>query len=239
MRPGDDDLHALTAAYAMEALDADERQRYERHLAHCDTCAAELPGFRETAGRLAAATATEPPMPLRDRVLSAAARTRQRGPAPRRVRPRHAWLAVAAAAVAGAIAAAIAFGLAAGRSNDRLAAARHERQEIAAVLAAPDSVVRKASVPTGGSATVVMSPGRHAAVFTATGLRPPPTGHRYQLWLMRPAADTSIAVLPEAADRPVMIMTGGAVAGERLGLSLEPAPGSARPTPPMILTIPL
>ena len=32
------DLHELTAAYALDALDPEERETYEVHLAQCDRC---------------------------------------------------------------------------------------------------------------------------------------------------------------------------------------------------------
>jgi anti-sigma factor RsiW len=35
------DLHDLTAAYALDALDPDEAREYEAHLARCERCRAE------------------------------------------------------------------------------------------------------------------------------------------------------------------------------------------------------
>ncbi|HSZ39131.1 MAG TPA: zf-HC2 domain-containing protein [Trebonia sp.] len=79
----DHDLHLLTGTYALDALDADERARFERHMAGCDACQGEVRGLRETAARLAAATAIAPPPGMRRQVLAAAARTRQLPPASR------------------------------------------------------------------------------------------------------------------------------------------------------------
>ena len=39
-----DDLHELSALYALDVLDAPERARFEAHLAECDRCSDEL-GF--------------------------------------------------------------------------------------------------------------------------------------------------------------------------------------------------
>ena len=36
------DLHKLTGAYAVDALDELERARFEQHLTECDDCRAEV-----------------------------------------------------------------------------------------------------------------------------------------------------------------------------------------------------
>ena len=55
------DLHDLTAGYALDALDPDERARYEEHLASCETCRAELQEFWQVAGALGRAAARRRP----------------------------------------------------------------------------------------------------------------------------------------------------------------------------------
>src|SRR2546430_5645580 len=72
------DLHALSGAYALDAIEAGpERDRFTRHLSRCQSCASEVRGFREVATAMAFAAAAEAPAELRGRVLAAAARTRQ------------------------------------------------------------------------------------------------------------------------------------------------------------------
>jgi anti-sigma-K factor RskA len=67
------DLHELTAAYALDALDADESEAYERHLGQCEECREELAGLNETASALAFATvAPAPPPRLRAAILEQA-----------------------------------------------------------------------------------------------------------------------------------------------------------------------
>ena len=102
-----EDLHELTAAYALDALDADERSAYERHLSGCDRCRADLRALGETVGPLAlAAEGPAPPQELRDRILVAA---REDGPSNvASIRPnRRRWYAVAAVAAAAAVGLAI------------------------------------------------------------------------------------------------------------------------------------
>ncbi len=72
------DLHEQGAAYALDALDDDERRAYEEHLAGCERCRAELAGLTDTAGALGLAAGTaDPPEGLRARILDTA---RDEGP---------------------------------------------------------------------------------------------------------------------------------------------------------------
>ena len=71
------ELHLLTGSYALDALPPDEQAEFDKHLAQCPSCAQEVRGLRETAARLALATAVSPPPQLRAGVLAAVPRTRQ------------------------------------------------------------------------------------------------------------------------------------------------------------------
>lgn len=235
-----EDLHTLTAAYALDALDDVERRRYERHLTSCPRCATELRGFLELSARLATATATEPPPGLRNSVLTAATQCDQASAPPPASRLPHRWIAVVAGAVAAAaVAAAAVSGVVAARSEDRLTASRREQREVASVLAAPDCKIVRAPIRTGGTATVAMSARMHALIFTAAGLPAAPAGQRYELWLMRPSGDTRAATLPAADGGPVMVMASAPIAGQHLGLSLERDTRPSRPTAPMLAIIAL
>ncbi len=70
------DPHALTGAYAVDALDDLERARFERHLNECDDCRAEVDSLREATALLVDSAGTTPPPALRERVLAEAAMTR-------------------------------------------------------------------------------------------------------------------------------------------------------------------
>src|SRR3954469_25184659 len=93
------DIHALSGAYAVDALDDLERVAFERHLAECAECRAEVDGLREVAATLAETTAVAPPAALHHPVLSAAATVRPLPPeapaAPHRPRRRTYLLAAA------------------------------------------------------------------------------------------------------------------------------------------------
>ena len=47
------DIHKLSGAYAVDAVDDLERARFERHLAACEDCRAEVAELREAAALLA------------------------------------------------------------------------------------------------------------------------------------------------------------------------------------------
>ncbi len=95
------DVHDLTAAYALDALDPDEVEEYELHLGQCEQCREQLAELSETSAALAFGTvAPAPPERLRASILETAAAERANVvPLPRRR-----WvargLAVAAAAAA-------------------------------------------------------------------------------------------------------------------------------------------
>ncbi|HEX7718147.1 MAG TPA: zf-HC2 domain-containing protein, partial [Marmoricola sp.] len=64
------DIHALSGAYAVDALDDIERARFEEHLAVCADCRDEVAGLRDSAWMLASLTDTPPPPEMRDRLLA-------------------------------------------------------------------------------------------------------------------------------------------------------------------------
>ncbi len=62
----------------------------------------------------------------------------------------------------------------------------------------------------------------------------------YQLWLIGSTKTTSAGLLPPAqAGRTAPVLASGVVQGDKLGLTVEPAPGSAQPTTTPILALPL
>jgi hypothetical protein len=74
----DDQLHLLTGAYALNALDDDERRRFEGTLAFGDPTAEEARELAETAALLAAgATPVAPPPDLKARLMAQIAVTPQ------------------------------------------------------------------------------------------------------------------------------------------------------------------
>ncbi|HEX8094697.1 RskA family anti-sigma factor, partial [Jatrophihabitans sp.] len=71
-----DELNVLAGAYALDALDDDEREVFEEHLRTCAECAQEVRGLRETAAELSHLNEVIPPPQLRAAVLGAVAQSR-------------------------------------------------------------------------------------------------------------------------------------------------------------------
>jgi anti-sigma-K factor RskA len=265
MRTRRPEPHTLAGAYALDALTGTDRARFERHLARCEQCAREISGLWEATARLAAAAAAEPPPGLTDRALAAAAQTRQLPPVTRPTPARwparyaamtgpagaggargtgplrRAWMPrLALAAAAACLAVAAIAGVAAHTAAHQLGQQQLRGHAIAAVLTAPDATMLTARVTTGGTAAIVMSHRDRSLVFTAAELRPLRSSQCYQLWLMGPGGDKPAGMLPD----PRHGMTGPMIAsglkpGDRLGLTIEPAGGSPRPTSAMIMVLAL
>ena len=254
--------HTLAGAYAMDAISAADRARFERHLASCAECAQEIASLREATARLATATAQAPPPGLKERVMAAAATTRQRSPVTAdvparsrsarvkgaRIRTR-AWLGslawrgrlvVAAGAVAtvAVLGAAVVFGVSNGTMRQQLSQAQASSQQVAAVLTAQDATMMTRTVLGGGTVTIVMSPSRHALVFTAAGLHALPASRAYQLWLIGSGGDRLVGKLPQASDHMTgPVIASGLRSGDHLALIVEPAGATSRPTRPMMLDL--
>jgi anti-sigma-K factor RskA len=242
------DLHSLAGPYALDALEAgSERDRFTRHLSRCQSCAAEVKGFREVATAMAFAAAAEPPAELRGRVLAAAARTRQLPPEvrtharPQRSRTRVPWVPWLSGVVATAsIVVAALFGFAQAHTRDELNQVKAENQAISLLLSAPEAKLLTHVVAHGGVATVVLAADRHELAVVTTGLPALPSGQVYQLWLIGKPKIVSAGLLPAAKNgqTPAVLAT-GVVKGDTLGLTVEPAGGSAQPTTTPILALPL
>ena len=242
------DLHSLAGPYALDALEAgSERDRFTRHLSRCQSCGAEVKGFREVATTMAFAAAAEPPAELRGRVLAAAARTRQLPPEvstharPRRSRTGVPWVPWLSGVVATAsIVVAVLFGFAQAHTRDELNQVKAENQAISLLLSAPQAKLLTHEVAHGGVATVVLAADRHELAVVTTGLPALPAGQVYQLWLIGKPKIVSAGLLPAARNgqTPAVLAT-GVVKGDTLGLTVEPAGGSAQPTTTPILALPL
>jgi anti-sigma-K factor RskA len=251
------DAHTLAGAYAMDAISAPDRARFERHLARCEECAQEIASLREATARLGTAAAASPPAGLKDRVMAAAALTRQQPPAasdtdsPARARAGGRWFRslawpgrLAVAAVGGVavvvLAAAVVLGVANGSMRQQLNQAQTSSQQIAAVLTARDARMMTGQVTGGGTATIVMSHAEDALVFSAAGLRALPASRGYELWLIGPTGDRPVGMLSVGSRG----MTGPVIAsglrrGDHLALTAEPTGGTGQPTAPMMLDVAL
>ncbi|MEV7443894.1 anti-sigma factor [Streptomyces sp. NPDC091204] len=242
------DVHDLAAAYALNALDTDEREEFAAHLPGCGTCRQDAADFEATAARLAAAAAHTPPASMKQRTMASVDGVRQLPPrvptaSPRSFRGTLRRKAVPLALAVSLAAAASFAGLAAWQSQQNRQLEERARQSeqrldtVGSVLAAPDARTVHGRAGNGALTTVVASDRQNRAVFTATGLPAPATGKTYQLWLdhdgtMRPAGFIR--------QDGTVLLDGDAAGARAVGLTLEPAGGSPQPTttPLLLMALP-
>lgn len=247
-----EDPHSLAAPYALDALEGDERRRFEKHLERCDRCPAEVRVLSEDAVRLAWSTAAPAPAAMRDRVFAAVRNTPQESRswdvrrAPRHL-PKHVWgteppprartraprtrslfgpLGIATAAAALVVASL--FALRADRTGDQLAAERAQSREIAHVLSAPDAEATSERDARGHGLAVIASAKEGSAIVTLSGFEDIPSDRVHQLWLMRPDVQPRSLGLFDG-DTP-LVTTGLNDDATSLAVTVEPDGGSPQPT---------
>jgi anti-sigma-K factor RskA len=117
---------------------------------------------------------------------------------------------------------------------------RAQNQAIAAVLAAPDARIITQATAVGGTATVVVSRAEQKMIFTTTGLPPLPAAKVYELWLIGPPQIRKAGLLPApSAGKTPPLLASGLVAGDKVGVTVEPAGGTSKPTTTPILLMSL
>lgn len=239
---GGDDVHALSGAYAVDALEPDERVRFEAHLRQCADCRDEVDSLREAAAVLGIDDVA-PPASLRDRLLADIATIRplpplmaqddatpdEAPPAPVQLdsRRRHVARIPLLAAAAAVIVAAVGGLWVSADDDPRQPGDRLTAEE---VLAASDATSVEKRFPDGAEATVVVSRSLHGAVIKTEDMRRAPVGKDYQLWLQTPAGVMEPAgVMPDIRNATVLL-DGDASDAVGVGITVEPDGGSERPT---------
>jgi hypothetical protein len=244
-----DDLHLLTGAHAVNALDDIERAAFERHLLECEPCRREVAEFREVLA--AAAPVVAPPPALRDQVMAEVmssadvARTAGAEPQPasgqsspssrparppvaRRVWPGWAWTGAAAAAI---LLVAVVW--------RPWTTSPQAPVTAAAVIQAADAQRTKATV---GEATVtlVRSPSLGRAAIVAEGMPAAAPGTTYEIWFQddRNAMIPAGFMPPPTSGQPSeVLLTGDATKFVGAGITVEPEGGSSTPTGPPVAVL--
>jgi anti-sigma-K factor RskA len=240
------ELHTLTGAYAMNALDDEERREFEAHLAECPACQQEVAEFEATTAELGGSLAETPPPHLKPQVMAAISTTRQERPVPR---PSAGQPVVAfpkrrlldrVLLPAASVLAVLVVGLAVtvGSLTARVNELEASTVRVTDIVAAPD--LRTWDVTQNGTtARVVYSPTQGQGVFLAAGLQPPPDGKIYELWLIGPDGATPAGLFRGRDGTVSHPMTGDMSAATHIGVTVEPAGGSLQPTTDPILVIEL
>jgi len=225
-------------AYALGALDRDEREVIARHIETCATCARDLAQFEEALFEAAAVGAVnvDPPTDLRTRIV-----LRHRGA---RVPSATSWSdraieflrspVPAAVPIALAILLVVALGV--------VGASRQQADSYARALAGVADGRVVALAPTGAN------PDARAAVVIPTQGSPylivrlpaPPTGKAWEAWVLKAGSSGPVAVPAGTAERGdvfTLSLSAPLGAGEGVAITLEPASGSAQPTTQPVLLV--
>lgn len=234
------DIHALSGAYALGALDAAEAADFEEHLRGCDPCRAEVGEFREVAARLGASVAEAPPEHLRTRVLTQADRLRQEPPAVvpiarARSRRRRFVIGLAAAATAGIVGVlGISAVLDQETSDPPVQAGPTLVEPAARVFNADDAETKAVRTANGGTIRVAVSRDAGEMAVDARELPDPGEGRVYQLWTGHGGEMIDAGVLPPGTTGAAMRLP---EEGDTVNVTVEPAGGSEQPTSAPIVTV--
>ena len=253
------DIHGLVGAYAVDAIDEQERSDFELHLAECPECQAEVASLQEAATQLSLMSETAPPSSMRTAVLAGIKTVRPLPPleaqsggpvasgpvggpsptadAPHRAdstvvpfRPRRRVTAWLASAAAAAVL--LVGGLAWSPWDD--GANGRGRGQVSAteqVLEAKDAT-RYEKVIGDAKATIVRSASLGKAVIIADHMPAAPDGKDFQLWYDQPNHGmVNAGVMPHgSADTVTVLLSGDAATATGVGITVEPAGGSPAPT---------
>jgi anti-sigma factor RsiW len=212
-------IHELTAGYALDALEPDERRAYEAHLEGCERCREELSSFWVATDALAvAASGPVPGDALRERILTAA-RAEPQNVVPLETRRRRAVPALSAVAAVAAVAA-IAVGVWAtllrGDLDDTRLALDRERA-VAEVLSDPGS--RTIALEAGAGRLVVSPEGQ--GVLVLDELARAPEGKTYEAWIVEGQTPVPAGIFPGGDERERILLDGTVDSGDVVAVTIE------------------
>lgn len=253
------EIHGAVGSYVVNALDPDEMDEFEAHLAVCPTCAREVQEFGQTAAELSLlASATPPPPALRSSILAAISEVRPlppetaavqpsprvtvTAPAPRRpvdelaLRRQQRRTRVLRVLVAAVVAAALALGgVVYGLVNARQAQVAQQAAETE-LLTAPDVKTYSATMKDGGQISFVVSKSLNRAMFIGKELPAVGADRTYQLWTLEGKRAIPDNTVPGGGDRKEFFReTLSGVTG--LAVSVEAAGGAQQPTPAAVQVV--
>jgi anti-sigma-K factor RskA len=203
-------IHELSAAYALDALDGDDRRRFEEHLGQCADCRDDVASFHEATASLAYdVDAPAPSQALRERILTKA---RAERPSNIVALPSRRWgLRIATGVAAVAAFAALAFGLWA-------ASLQNELDDRVAVFEL-----------TGADGSLLVEPSGEA-ILTVDGLGRAPAGKTFEIWVIEEGQARPSGLFPGAPGRSVVPLTERVPDGAVVAVTLEPAGGTSQPS---------
>lgn len=232
-----------TGVFALDAMTPTEAADFRAAMTHDEVARAEATELTDTAIRLGLSLApVAPPASLRASILDAIDTLPQQPAAKSAVGPREAearrrWTRrpVAAIAAAAAAVALIAGGIAVGTSLATNSSTSISAQA-ASIQNAADVRTRTVSIAGGGTAKLAWSRKEARADIRVTALPELASGKTYELWYIRGSKAIPAGTFdPDADGSATAILTGTYRVGDVIGLTVEPAGGSLKPTTAPIL----
>ncbi len=249
-----DELQASTGAYALNALSESERTELEQQLAGSEHLRAEVTELQDTAVELGLSVApVDPPAALRDSILNAIETTPQLaplesdqahervdapGPAELKARSRWRTSLVRMGAVAASIALIVGLGFTV-RAGLQAQSDMTTASQINEIQAADDYQRQTVEVTGGGSATAVWSGQLRRAALIVDGWNQLPPGSTYELWFMDSTGAATPAGTFDVGDdgAHTIVLAAPMDAGDSIGVTVEPAGGSATPSDEVVLVV--
>jgi anti-sigma-K factor RskA len=270
----EEQLHLLTGAYALNAVNDIDRAAFEKHALEDPQTRQEARELSETAALLAYAVEPEtPPAHLKADVMAAIRNTRQlpasavsrdvpqtlSSSRPQsRTRPGNRTTArtrpggrphltvlrgLAAAAAVLLIVAGGVGGWAIGQNSGQTSAAKQinqfetQQQAVAAIMASPDVKLASSKLGDGAVVTVASSASVDRAAVSVHGIPPLPSDKTYEMWFIsaKGAVPAGLMTAPGEGAPGLLVLTGNIDGATHVGITVEPAGGSAQPTTTPIL----
>jgi len=211
----------------MGCLDEEERRAVQRHLADCDVCSAELGRYQAVVDRLGLAAPPESPHPeMKDRLMDRIAEKEGRIPWYQRLSMKRPGLWPAAAMIC------LLLFLAAGLVNIRMTG-RIRELETRDFSNTLTIYLRgtPGSLPAG--AILITEPEERHGLLIVHDLPELPSGHQYQLWLIKDGVRTDGGVFSVSAGGESsleVISPQPIIRYDAFGVTVEPFGGSDGPT---------
>jgi anti-sigma-K factor RskA len=223
------DPHDLLAPYALDALDDDERERFERHLEDCAECTEQLALLREPVAALAyAIEGPVPPKELRDRIIEGA-RAEPRAAVIKL--PRRNWALAAVGGVAAAAAAlAIGLGLWANSLSNSLDRERSTKSALDQLL----SENATATPLIGANGSLIVSRNGRAAILVC-GLANAPSSKTYEAWVISGNSPEPAGLFNGGSGCSPVFLTQPVPKNATVAVTLEQAGGATSPTLPILI----
>jgi len=240
-------IEELLAAYALDALEIDEKNQVEAHLENCAACRLVLADYQAVSGNLLAALPpAQPPARIRAQLLAKTA------PEPQKASWSERWRALFPQAILVASLTAVVvlllFNINLYRrvnqmleTQEQMAQQNRVYQTAFALLTYPDSQV---AVIADGEiyGTLVYDPYGQVAVLNVWGLEDLPEGQAYQVWLIEPDETRVSGGIFKTSDDLgyvsfIIESPDSLNAFTGIGVTIEPEGGSPGPTGPRVFGV--